>query len=80
MDAIDKGDLVGAIDGIVDLLYVTLGTAVAFGIDVAPFFAEVHRSNMAKTGGGLDAGGKVTKPPGWVAPDIAGVLEREKAR
>ena len=31
-----------------DLMYVTLGTAVSFGINMDNVFAEVHRSNMSK--------------------------------
>ena len=34
-----------------DLLYVVYGTAVSYGIDMAPVFREVHRSNMSKVGG-----------------------------
>jgi phosphoribosyl-ATP pyrophosphohydrolase len=74
-DAIEVGDLIEAIDGICDLLYVTIGTAVEFGIDIQPFFDEVHRSNMAKEGGGKDADGKTLKPSGWAPPDIKGTLE-----
>lgn len=79
-DAIEAGDLVEAIDGICDLLYVAIGTAVEFGIDLEPFFDEVHRSNMAKDGGGKDADGKSLKPPGWTPPDIKGELERQSLK
>ena len=34
-----------------DLLYVVYGTAVSYGIDMAPVFREVQRSNMSKVGG-----------------------------
>lgn len=73
-DACDAGDLVEAIDALCDLLYVTFGSAVAFGVDLDPFFEEVHRSNMAKLTAGKDPGGKQLKPDGWEPPDIAGVL------
>jgi predicted HAD superfamily Cof-like phosphohydrolase len=76
-DAIEAGDLVEAIDGICDLLYVAIGTAIEFGVDIQPFFDEVHRSNMAKDGGGKDALGKTLKPPGWTPPDIVGELWRQ---
>lgn len=77
--AIYGNDLLDAIDGLADSLYVILGTAIAFGIDIYPFFTEVHRSNMAKrdpvTGKVVkDAFGKVIKPEGWTPPDIAGVF------
>lgn len=73
--AIRNGDLIGAIDGMCDLLCVVYGTACEFGIDLAPFWDEVHRSNMAKFGGPLHPDGKRLKPAGWSPPDIAGVLE-----
>ena len=78
-DAIEAGDLVGAIDGLCDLIYVALGTAIEFGIDLEPFFDEVHRSNMAKEAGPMRADGKILKPAGWAPPDIAGILERGAA-
>jgi predicted HAD superfamily Cof-like phosphohydrolase len=69
-----RGDLVEAIDGMCDLLCVVYGTAAEFGIDLAPFWDEVHRTNMAKAGGPVREDGKRLKPPGWTPPDIAGVL------
>lgn len=74
IEAIRRGDLVEAIDGLCDLLAVTYGAAIEFGIDLAPFWAEVHRTNMAKAGGPVREDGKRLKPPGWTPPDIAGVL------
>ena len=44
-----KGDLVGVADGIADVLYVVIGTAVAYGINIKEIFDEVHRSNLSKT-------------------------------
>lgn len=66
--------LVAVIDGLCDLLCVVYGAAAEFGVDLAPFWDEVHRTNMAKAGGPLREDGKRLKPPGWVPPDIAGVL------
>lgn len=77
-DAIRRGDLVEAIDGMCDLLYVTFGTAVAFGVDLQPFFDEVHLSNMAKTGGATREDGKILKPDGWQPPRIAKMLHELK--
>lgn len=74
-DALERGDLVEVIDGLCDVIYVALGTAVSCGVDLEPFFAEVHRSNMAKVGGEVRADGKVLKPPSWTPPDIKGILE-----
>jgi predicted HAD superfamily Cof-like phosphohydrolase len=74
--AIRAEDLVESIDGLCDLLCVVYGAALEFGIDLAPFWAEVHRPNMAKAGGPIREDGKVLKPEGWTRPDIAGVLAR----
>lgn len=65
------------VDALGDLEYVILGSACEVGVDLDPVFAEIHRSNMAKEGGGQRKDGKITKPPGWVPPDIAGELDRQ---
>ena len=69
--AMALSDMVGVADGIADLLYVTLGTAVAYGINIDPIFEAVHNSNMTKIGGSLRADGKILKPEGWCPPDSA---------
>ncbi len=74
----EQADAVEAIDGLCDLLYVTYGAGVRFGVDLEPFFAEVHKTNMAKVGGATRPDGKILKPAGWQKPDIAGLLERER--
>lgn len=48
LSAIGTDDLVEVADGLADLVYVTLGTAVAFGIDLPAVWAQVHAANMAK--------------------------------
>src|SRR3712207_9578951 len=59
--AVQDGDMVEMIDALCDLLYVTYGAAVDLGVDLEPFFAEVHRSNLAKVGGTRRADGKWLK-------------------
>jgi predicted HAD superfamily Cof-like phosphohydrolase len=77
-EAGESGNLPHAIKELCDLLYVVLGTANAYGIDVEPFFAEVHLSNMTKVwpDGKIhkDQYGKVLKPPAYVPADIPSVL------
>lgn len=72
--AIEVGDLIAAIDGLCDLIWVAYGTAGEFGIDLEPFWNEVYRTNMAKANGPVREDGKQLKPNGWVGPDIAGIL------
>jgi predicted HAD superfamily Cof-like phosphohydrolase len=72
--AIESGNLVEAIDGLCDLLYVVYGAAVSFGVDLEPFFDEVHRSNMTKLAGPRRADGKVLKGDAWQPPRIRELL------
>lgn len=51
LEIAEASSRVQLLDGIVDAMYVTLGTAVAAGFtdaEIAAAFAEVHRSNMTK--------------------------------
>lgn len=71
----ENEDLLGCIDALCDLLYVTYGAAVAMGIDLEPFFEEVQRANMEKTNGPKREDGKQLKPEGWQPPNHAEVYE-----
>ena len=55
-------DMIETVDAIVDLLYVVFGTAVELGVDIEPFFDEIHRSNMTKGSGHKREDGKWVKP------------------
>lgn len=68
------------VDGLCDLIYVTLGVAVEAGFRLNPFFAEVHRSNMTKVGGPVREDGKVLKPDTWKPPRIKYLWDRVLAR
>lgn len=74
--AMHEGDRVKIADGLADLLYVTFGTALVYGVPIADVFAEVHASNMTKDfppeGGGTDR--KATKGANYRPPDIAAIL------
>ncbi len=63
-----------------DLLYVVYGTAVSYGIDMAPVFREVQRSNMSKVGGYKRDDGKWVKPPTYSPASIVPILERQRRR
>lgn len=77
-EAIDDCDIAESVDALVDILYVTIGTAVEWGIDLDPIFKEVHRTNMLKEGGKVREDGKILKPEGWEKPRIAELLEEQK--
>ena len=73
-EAIEKGDLPGAFDALIDLAYFTLGTAHVMNLPWEAGWERVHAANMAKIrterpadskrGSGFD----VVKPAGWSAP------------
>ncbi len=75
--AIDEKNLELIADGIVDTIVVLLGTAVSYGIDIEPIWDEVHKTNMAKSGGGTREDGKILKPKNWQPPNIARLLEEQ---
>jgi predicted HAD superfamily Cof-like phosphohydrolase len=52
-----------AIDAMCDIIVVVHNTANAMGLDLEPFFDEVHRTNMQKAEGPLREDGKRLKPP-----------------
>ncbi len=55
--ALTEEDLPEIAKELCDLLYVTYGTGISFGIDLDEAFKEVHRSNMSK----LDKDGNVLR-------------------
>lgn len=63
-------DITGIADGLGDLAYVVLGTAVACGIEIEPIIREIHRSNMTKEVGQF----KPIKGPDFQKPDIRPLL------
>jgi len=78
-EAMGKGDLPAIAKELADLLYVAYGTAVSYGIDMAPVFREVHRSNMSKIGGYKREDGKWVKPPTYSPATIAPILDEQQA-
>lgn len=78
-EAMAAGDMTEIADGIGDLIWVLLGTAVRFGIDMTPVWEAIRQTNMAKFGPGARrrADGKLLKPADWIAPDIEGILRAQ---
>jgi len=73
--AIKDKNLVEVADSLTDILYVTYGAGIAFGIDLDKCFDEVQRSNMSKLGEDekpiYNDKGKVMKGPNYFKPDLS---------
>lgn len=80
-DAMHEKDIVEIADGLCDLLYVTVGTALEYGLGpiLHDLFEEVHSSNMTKRHGGAGAAAKYGpgggKGEGFKPPRIAEILD-----
>ena len=81
--ALAERDVPGVLKELIDVIYIALGNVEQLGY--GPVFHEafwrVHVSNMAKVVDGvhMNAAGKITKPPGWIAPDIASLVASHQA-
>lgn len=76
LTAVEENDKVEQLDALIDILVVTMGAIRAAGWDGEGAWEEVMKTNFAKID--PDTGkvrkredGKVLKPEGWVAPDLA---------
>ena len=73
-DAIKNKDIVEVADALTDILVVTYGGAVAWGLEIDKCFNEVHRSNMSKLSADgkpiYNEYGKVMKGPNYSPPDL----------
>lgn len=73
-----KNDFVGIADALGDLLVVTYGAAIAFGLPIDKIFEEIHSSNMSKLGAdGLPIyrdDGKILKGPNYRAPNLMEII------
>ena len=83
--AITKKDAAGALDALVDIVYIALGTAWLFNLPFERAWEQVQKANMSKIrtkskskkrGTSFD----VVKPKGWTAPDIEQVIEEEREK
>ena len=83
--AITKKDAAGALDALVDIVYIALGTAWLFNLPFEKAWNEVQKANMSKIrtkskskkrGTSFD----VIKPKGWIPPDIEQIIEEEREK
>jgi predicted HAD superfamily Cof-like phosphohydrolase len=82
-NAITKKDAAGALDALVDIVYIALGTAWLFNLPFEKAWNEVQKANMNKIRA-KDKTGKrgtkfdVVKPKDWKAPNIEKIIEEER--
>lgn len=85
-EAAQKNDLVEVADALGDMLYILCGTILEHGMQykIEEVFEEIQRSNMSKLGPNgkpiYRKDGKVLKGPGYVKPDIKGILDKKEER
>lgn len=72
-------DIIEFYDGLIDLLVVTIGTLVAFGLPLQEGWEEVKRSNLSKFIDGYKReDGKWMKGPSFVKPNLEKILDALK--
>ena len=71
LEAAHKGNIIGAVDGLLDTIYVALGTLYFMNVPVQECWDAVHKANMAKVRGITKRGNAcdAVKPPGWIGPE-----------
>lgn len=73
------GNVEGAVDGLLDLVYVALGRVVEMGCSPKALFDLIHEKNMQKRRGEVSKrpnsmGHDAVKPVGWTPPDLTPYL------
>jgi predicted HAD superfamily Cof-like phosphohydrolase len=77
IQAMGDGDELAVLDGLSDLLYVLVGTAVTFRLPLHSAFWEVHRSNMTKQ---PKNGERLRdKGPAYVPPNLYDILVKARS-
>ena len=79
-DALEAEDVVEVADALGDILVVTLGAALVWGIPIKDVFDEIHRANMSKldpeTGKPIfREDGKIMKGSAYAPPDVKSIIE-----
>ncbi len=80
-EAIEANDLTEQLDALIDILVVTIGAIHSAGFDGEGAWNEVMRTNFAKIDPATSKvrkreDGKVLKPEGWTAPELAPFLKK----
>ena len=80
--AITKKDDAAALDALVDIVYIALGTAWLFNLPFNSAWKAVHKANMKKVRGRSKRSYyyDCVKPKGWQSPDIQKVIDQHKKK
>ena len=82
LDAEQDNNIHAIADGLIDLVYIAIGTCLEYGIPFNSIFREVHMSNMSKLDDKGDPikreDGKVLKGPSYFKPRIPAILNMKK--
>lgn len=81
-EAINNNDAVETLDALIDMLVVTIGAMHSAGYNAEGAWKEVMQTNFAKIDNETGKvrkreDGKVLKPVGWQAPELAQFLTKE---
>ena len=81
LEALAASDEVETLDALIDILVVTIGAIHSMGADGDGAWKEVMKTNFAKIDSETGKvrkreDGKVLKPLGWVAPELAPFLKK----
>lgn len=85
--AVAENDPAGALDAMIDLVYVAMGNAILMGVTPQLWqraWDEVQRANMNKVRAEKPEDSKrgttydVVKPPGWTPPDIQKCIDEQE--
>lgn len=74
----EKVDLTACADALIDLLYVTYGGLVSFGLNGESLWKAVHENNMTKfVDGYVDENGKLRKGPSYKPVDLTELVYKQ---
>ena len=79
-EAYNERDLAGALDALVDIMYVAIGTAYMMNLPILDAWERVHHANMQKVKVKNVSESKrgsihdLRKPEGWTPPDLSDLV------
>lgn len=85
-EAYSSDNLEKFLDGLVDTIYIALGTCHLSGFDFYEAWRRVHQANMAKelcsakNPGKYDHKNDVVKPKGWTPPDLSDLVRGKRGK